>query len=171
MRWLILVLTLPAAAWTQEYDRSEWPHWCSARDMALVQQAIEIRQMRNCRVLDGVWPLPYAGGLYSGDPRALDVDHVIPLAYAAAHGGDWTPARRAALANDPDNLLVTSASENRRKGSRGPSDYWPPAADCWYADRWRMLAERHGLTLAPEDSKTLDKRCPVDEGVNKKPPR
>ena len=58
-----------------------------------------------CRVVSGLWNLPYSGGSTTSASQ-IDIDHIIPLKWAHGHGGDrWSSERKKAFANDPDNLL------------------------------------------------------------------
>jgi hypothetical protein len=107
-----------------------------------------------CRVLTGLWRDPYTGRTFE-DAALLDVDHLVPLKHAWAHGADtWTADKRRAFANDTLNLVVVSASENRRKGASGPVDYMPPNLTyrCEYIDRWLTIKKVYGLSLSGEEA-------------------
>lgn len=49
--------------------------------------------------------------------------------------------------------LAVSASENRKKGDKGPSEYYPPnsAYRCTYAQKWRDTARIYLIALASAD--------------------
>ena len=88
---------------------------------------------------------PYSGGSTTS-ARQIDIDHIIPLKWAHGHGGDkWSSARKQAFANDPDNLLATSSSANRSKGSKGPDQWMPAINRCSYAQRWDRLIKKYEL--------------------------
>lgn len=122
----------------QGYDRDEWSHWldsdgdCMNRrhEVFLAQSIGNVRLSSDgCRVLGGEWTGPYTGTRYM-DPSDLDIDHVIPLAWAHARGGAaWSPAQKAAFANDPVNLLAVDDGLNQSKGARGPSKWLPTNPD------------------------------------------
>lgn len=105
----------------------------------------------------GEWIDPYSGKNIknAGD---IDIDHIIPLSNAARNGGQaWTPEQKEAFANDPDNLLATSAKENRSKGDKGPGKYMPPykAYRCQYAKSYTTLSHKYKLTITDSDYKVL----------------
>lgn len=105
----------------------------------------------------GEWIDPYSGKKMTSS-NEVDIDHVIPLSYAAKNGGQaWDETRKEKFANDLDNLLATSAKENRAKGDKGPSDYMPPykAYHCQYAKTFTTVAYKYDLTITNADYKVL----------------
>jgi len=107
----------------------------------------------------GEWICPYSGVKIT-DPSKIDIDHVIPLSYAAKTGGqEWSAEKKTAFANDLDNLLATSAKENRSKGDKGPSKYMPPlkAYRCNYAKTFTTLVYKYDLTIPEADYEALSK--------------
>lgn len=176
MKWALLLLVLSSSvlAQTPVYDRGDWPHWedydadCqNARHELLIASSlvpVTFTRADRCTVATGRWQGPYTGLSFTR-ARQVDIDHVIPLKYAHDHGGaGWDRLTKALFANDPANLLVTQASANRSKGSRGPSGYLPRAQyRCEYAVKWRTLAKKYGLKLAAPDAAVvlvlLAKRC------------
>lgn len=116
----------------------------------------------------GTWVDPYSGNTF-GNPRQLDVDHMVPLKNAHESGAwAWSAARRRQYANDlsdPAHLLAVSASENRRKGAKGPDGYLPPATafHCDYVRAWIRIKERWELTMTEDEGTTIDavlRNCP-----------
>ena len=106
----------------------------------------------------GEWIGPYKG-IKISDASSIDIDHVIPLSNAARSGGqDWDKELKKEFANDPMNLLATSAKENRTKGDKGPGEYMPPlkAYRCQYAKTYTTIAYKYGLTITKTDYETLD---------------
>lgn len=100
-----------------------------------------------CRVVRGRWIDPYTDKVVL-EARDLDIDHIVPLAWAWAHGADtWSSDRRKAFANDPVNLLPVDASANRAKGALGPDDWLPPSRKfrCEYVLRFTRIALGYGL--------------------------
>ncbi|OLT12273.1 hypothetical protein BJF78_24750 [Pseudonocardia sp. CNS-139] len=88
----------------------------------------------------------------------MQIDHVIPLAYAWRAGAwQWTAGRREAFANDPAELRAVDGPTNNAKSDRGPSRWLPPnpAAHCEYAASWRDLAGIYSLELDPADAETI----------------
>ena len=106
----------------------------------------------------GRWIDPYTGRVHL-DAGGLDVDHVVPLAYAWARGADeWSGEEREAFANDPANLVPTEARVNRSKGSRGPLAWLPPdeGAHCQYLLRFARVARSHGLQPPAAEGERLE---------------
>lgn len=107
----------------------------------------------------GEWIDPYSGRKITSSSD-IDIDHIIPLSYAASHGGQkWDEDLKEQFANDPDNLLATSAKENRAKGDKGPSEYMPPysAYHCQYAKSFTYVADKYDLSITKADYETLKK--------------
>ena len=84
----------------------------------------------------------------------LDVDHVVSLGNAWATGAqELDEEQRAALANDPVNLLLVDPSLNRQKGDADVATWLPPnkAFRCSYAARQVRVKVAYGLWVtAPE---------------------
>ncbi|MDC9603219.1 DUF1524 domain-containing protein, partial [Pseudoalteromonas sp. GABNS16G] len=87
-----------------------------ARADALISQstgAIVFDPDNPKRVARGRWIVPYSGKIIT-NASETDADHVVPLNFAWRHGADkWSDDRRVQFANDPRNILITSASHNR----------------------------------------------------------
>lgn len=147
-----------------EYDRSEWKHWtgspCNAREMTLIRDGVNVESdPTNCKIISGEWTTPYNNSVIT-DSSKIDIDHVIPLSFAARHGGnDWSLELKEQFANDLDQLLATSATENRSKGDKGPGSYMPPEKDfhCTYSKIWVATAKNYELTITEKDYKALEK--------------
>ena len=140
------------------YDRDKFPHWsdldgdgCDADDEANREHADTERAPGWCRESAGRMVDPYSGAdLAWGRSRAgiVDIDHVVPLKDAWVKGAaQWDDARREVFANDPLNLVPTSASLNRQKGGSDAASWLPPdkAARCWYVARQVAVKHRYGL--------------------------
>lgn len=146
-----------------DYDRSEWRHWtgspCNTREEVLINQGKNVEQGKNCRITAGEWLDPFTGEVFTNASN-LDIDHVIPLGYAARHGGnDWSADRKEEFANDKSNLLAVSASANRSKGDKGPGDYMPDLKEyhCQYSKIWIKTAEKYDLSVTEKDYRALEK--------------
>lgn len=158
----------------QGYNRDDWSHWLDSdgdcmntRHEVLLAQSIGniLLSSDGCRVLSGVWTGPYTGTRYL-DPSDLDIDHVIPLAWAHVRGGAvWSPAQKAAFANDPVNLLAVDDGLNQSKGARGPNEWLPPKLDsvCEYLFRWvNVLSAYPDLSMTDHESRQFSQdlsRC------------
>jgi hypothetical protein len=148
-----------------DYQREDWAHWldpdhngCDAREDALAQASdVAATVGAACRVSAGHWISAY-DGLETSDAGTFDVDHVVPLGNAYVSGGNtWPAERRAGYANDQADLWVVSASSNRSKGDRPPSQWRPPRAEVWclYATRWTQIKLRWNLTATTPERDAL----------------
>lgn len=107
----------------------------------------------------GKWICPYSG-IEITNSSDVDIDHIIPLSFAAKAGGqEWSAEKKEEFANDPDNLLATSAKENRTKGDKGPGSYMPPlkAYRCNYVKSFGIVAEKYELSLSQSDINEMNK--------------
>lgn len=145
-----------------DYDRSDWKHWtgspCTTRQDVLIKQGENVETDDDCRMTSGSWHDPFTGET-TEDNSSLDIDHIIPLGYAASHGGNqWDDDRKEQFANDQMNLRAVNASENRSKGADGPSDYMPPneAHHCEYAIIWVDTASEYDLSITAADRRELE---------------
>lgn len=106
----------------------------------------------------GIWIDPYSG-VEITNASDVDIDHIIPLSNAARNGGQaWTAELKEKFANDPDNLLATSAKENRSKGDKGPAEYMPLQKSgyrCPYAKAYITIAYKYELTITDSDYDVL----------------
>jgi hypothetical protein len=148
------------------YDRDDWGGWIdedgdcqNTRAEILIRDSQAKVSFDGCRVISGLWSLPYSGGSTTSASQ-IDIDHIIPLRWAHGHGGDrWSGARKRAFANDPNNLLATSSSANRRKGSKGPDQWMPAINRCSYAQRWEGLIEKYGLVATTGEMTAIGRAC------------
>ena len=148
------------------YDRDTWGGWIdedgdcqNTRAEILIRDSKTDVSLDGCRVVSGLWKLPYWGGTAT-QASQMDIDHIIPLKWAHGHGGGrWSSARKQAFANDPDNLLATSSSANRSKGAKGPDQWMPKVERCSYAKRWQRLIEKYGLIASAQELKVITEAC------------
>lgn len=162
---------------TVAYNRDEWKHWdkagsCGNWDVRREVLSVEAvkgslvlvdangketsDKSKACDVKSGKWHDPYTGKAYT-DPKELDIDHMIPLSYAASHGGQaWSAEKKRQYANDMGNanhLIAVQAGANRTKGDKGPSRWKPSNTDyhCSYAVSWVSVASAWGLSMDKAD--------------------
>ena len=151
------------------YNRNLFAHWSdldgdgiNTRHDLLASTAIDptsIRYAKNGKsVLHGKWYDPYTDLTFT-NPRALDIDHVVPLKYAWDHGAwQWTAQKREKFANDEaTNLLAVRAKENRQKSAAGPLEWLPPNKkwQCQYVLRFRRVSLLYGLKFTPIEDQEL----------------
>lgn len=145
-----------------KYERSSWKHWtgspCDTREVILFQQGSNVSQdPTSCKAVSGNWTDPYSGNTFT-NASDLDIDHVIPLGFAAKHGGqDWSAEKKQQFANDTTQLLAVSAKENRSKSDKGPASYMPKNKDfhCDYSKIWISTASKYGITISNADKTEL----------------
>jgi hypothetical protein len=100
---------------------------------------------------------PYTGATLT-TTRAIQIDHVVPLAAAWRAGArDWDDQRRLAFATDEANLLAVDGPTNERKGDKTPDRWKPPerAAWCHYAVIYTSVSRRYDLSVTQAVSAAL----------------
>lgn len=152
------------------YKRSEWRHWvgspCDTRETVLKSQGKDVKtNPSTCKVLSGTWWSAYDNETVT-DPKALDIDHLIPLGYAATHGGaSWSADKKENFANDTSQLIAVTAKSNRSKSDKGPSEYMPQRGyRCVYSQMWIKTAKKYGVKITEEDKKALENGLKQCEG-------
>lgn len=152
----------------KKYNRKDWPHWIdkdgdcqNERAEALIAAsttAVKFKREKGCVVSQGKWFDPYTGGYFT-DAQKLDIDHIIPLKEAHISGGDsWSREQRRTFANDPENLLVVSARENREKGAKDPANWLPDSTNyhCEYVKLWLRVKTKYALAIDLEEEKVIN---------------
>ncbi|MCC7322150.1 MAG: hypothetical protein IT542_14370 [Rubellimicrobium sp.] len=111
-------------------------------------------------VASGSWVDPYSGRLLRDVPaREIEIDHVIPVCWAWAHGASgWDRATRRAFYNDRRYLVAVEAGLNRLKGARGPDLFMPMNRDfaCTYARIFLEGVAGYGLRVAPDEMARIE---------------
>ncbi len=150
------------------YNRDDWGTWtqhghgCTTRDLVLRDQGTGVVLDAACRpscpaAIPPCWTSPY-DGVTTGDPAALQIDHLVPLAEAEQSGAaDWLAARRHAYYNDPGDLVAVTAHANTAKGDRDPARWRPPVRGSWcaYATGWVAVKGKWGLSVDPAERAAL----------------
>lgn len=163
------------------YNRDEWNHWITSgmnscwnvREAVLFDEAekgsavlndkagnVVDSESKACSIVSGKWTDPYTGTVFT-DPAKLDIDHMVPLSYAAQHGGQaWDSKKKEKYANDMsygNHLIAASAGANRAKSDQGPSEWKPSntAYHCEYAVNWITVSKNYDLTVAEADVAAL----------------
>lgn len=138
------------------YDRKRFRHWIDAdSNRCDTRCEVLLREFRSDlpQAPVGGWLSLYDGVTVS-ESSDLDVDHMVPLAEAWVSGAyRWDDQRREDFANDltPGALLAVTASTNRSKSDRDPSEWLPPDRSSWcrYATDWVVTKYRWGLSVDP----------------------
>jgi Protein of unknown function (DUF1524) len=165
----LLVFALHQSAYPQipEYERAAFgkdvnapgADCMSPRNEMLLGQARRVARYdaSECRLVTGVWIDTYTGGRVTA-AKDMQIDHLIPLAWAWRHGADrWTAERRQAFNLDPRNLRVVSRKANASKGDQGPLTWLPPqtVSQCGYVSDFRQGVADHGLHLSEVEASGL----------------
>ncbi|MET8703322.1 HNH endonuclease family protein [Kitasatospora sp. NPDC004723] len=158
-------LTVQAPHSMDGYSREKFPHWikisgeCDTRETVLARDGENVVQDELCRAVSGTWVSPYDDKTFT-DAKALDIDHVVPLAAAWRSGADgWTTTKRRAFANDLQHsqLIAVSAASNRSKGDKSPDSWRPPAIGYWctYSRAWTDTKHVYGLSVTEPEKAAL----------------
>ena len=119
---------------------------------------VKVTMKNRCSVARGRWLDPYSGKSFT-KAEDLDIDHLVPLAYAWAHGAaDWPEAKRVKFANDPANLFAVDRATNRDKGAKGPLDWLPPNQGfrCQYILRFQRIVLSYRLEQSADEKRRLE---------------
>ncbi|WP_113704867.1 HNH endonuclease family protein [Nonomuraea lactucae] len=139
-----------------------WAHHrgrCDAREVVLARDGRRVRRNAACHPVKGVWYSPYDGRWLKSE-KLVDVDHVVPLAYAWRSGASrWSQARRRAFANDltRPELITVSHSANIAKGGQGPQSWRPRRRGYWcrYATSWITVKHHYRLFVTRKEKVAL----------------
>lgn len=122
-----------------------------------------------CVVLTGTLADPYTGTrieFVHAVTDSVDIDHVVALGNAWVSGAwKFDIRKRAALANDPVNLLAVDASSNRQKGDADAASWLPSnkAYRCAYVARQIAVKAKYHLTVTAAERGRIAAqlaRCP-----------
>lgn len=160
-------------AWTDATTGTEWSRdGCDTRNQALKRDLRNVQikpDTRGCVVLSGDLTDPYSGDQVqfrrsAGSP--VSVDHIYPLATAWSRGAStWSLEVRKRFANDPANLLTTTAAVNSAKSDKMPNRWMPATASgrCLYAKRLITVALTYQLPVTSAENQALNRAlrdCP-----------
>jgi hypothetical protein len=152
-------------AWDDNNDAPGGHNGCDTRDDILARDLVDktyvsIKRCPNA-VATGTLHDPYTNltiafqrGAKVGE--SVQIDHIVPLAYAWDMGASaWPPAERLRFANDPANLLAVGGRANQDKGDLPPALWMPPNAAfaCQYA--MQFIAVLRGYSLAVDQASTV----------------
>lgn len=114
----------------------------------------------DCVVMTGTFHDPYTGETIEhvrGNSK-IDIDHLVALGQAWVSGAQQlSEEERTQLANDPLNLMASSASANRQKGDKEASAWLPPNKSfrCEYISRQIMVKDKYGLSVTKPEKATM----------------
>ena len=148
------------------YDRDLFDHWsdldddgCNTREEVLIQERIA-GSVSGCDVVGGRWRSAYDRDV-TRNSSSFDIDHFVPLKEAWDSGAwRWNPRTRERFANDlgyRGSLIAVSASSNRSKSDRDPTDWLPEYGKCKYAKTWIAVKFRWRLAVDSNEKSALSR--------------
>ncbi|OBH21799.1 HNH endonuclease family protein [Mycolicibacter sinensis] len=163
-------------AWDDDNDAPGGHNGCDTRNDILNRDLVDITHVSTKRcaqaVATGTLRDPYTNatvaftrGAKIGE--AVQIDHIVPLAYAWDMGASgWSYRQRLRFANDPANLLAVAGQGNQDKGDAGPGQWMPPnqAFACQYAMAYLAVLRGYALRLDAPSAEVLRRAagtCPT----------
>ena len=154
------------SAWTDAVSVTGGGNGCDTRNDILARDLSDITTGATSKcpraVLAGEFRSPYTGEfiVFSREraASAVQIDHIVPLAYAWAMGArTWPASRRFAFANDPANLLAVDGASNQDKSDAEPGRWMPKLAafHCQYAIQFVAVTAAYDLALDSRSGRSL----------------
>lgn len=155
------------------YDRSQFgPAWkdvdrngCDTRNDILRRdlKGVSFKPgTRGCVVASGTLDDPYTGRqiAFVRGPQSskVQIDHVVALGNVWVSGGQkLSPDQKAAIANDPLNLLAVDGPANMQKSDKDASGWLPKNKDfrCSYVARQIAVKGKYGLSVTPAEKQAM----------------
>ena len=157
----------PKTGYAREKFGTAWKdtdkNGCDQRNDILNRDLTDVRykeNTRDCVVMTGTFHDPYTGETIKhvrGNSK-IDIDHTVALGQAWVAGArQLSEEDRTQLANDPLNLMASSASANRQKGDKEASAWLPPnkAFRCEYVGRQIMVKTKYNLAITRAEKNTM----------------
>lgn len=151
------------------YNRGDYKHWTdgdrdcqNTRHELLIMRSdkpVTFTNWKKCTVKTGQWYDPYTANTYTS-ASDLHIDHVVSLAYAHYRGAyAWSPAKKEAFANDPDNLLAVKDTVNVSKSAKGPAEWMPPnqAYRCDFLVHFMRVINKYDLKLKSNETRVINR--------------
>src|SRR5271166_4762927 len=146
-------------AWDDDNDAPGGHNGCDTRDDILDRDLVDktyvsIKRCPNA-VASGILHDPYTNTVIAFQRgakvgEAVQIDHIVPLAYAWDMGASgWPEPLRLRFANDPANLLAVQGQANQDKGDSPPAQWMPPntAFACQYAMQFITVLRGYQLPV------------------------
>lgn len=153
-------------AWTDASQAAGAGNGCDTRNDILTRD-VEVSgrtAAASCprAVAAGVLTSPYTGRDVvferGRSSSAIQIDHIVPLAYAWDMGASgWDAARRVSFANDPSNLVAVDGASNQQKSDAEPARWMPPLRGfhCQYAVQYVSVLARYDLPVDAPSQRVL----------------
>ena len=153
-------------AWTDAVSVTGGRNGCDTRNDILARDLVDVRRgpVTSCpaAVLAGELRSPYTGRfvVFRRDrgAGAIQIDHIVPLAYAWDMGAwSWPADRRQDFANDPANLVAVDAASNQGKSDSEPGRWLPPERNfhCQYAIQFVAVTVAYRLAVDDASRRAL----------------
>ncbi|OBI39213.1 hypothetical protein A5709_11570 [Mycobacterium sp. E1386] len=154
-------------AWDDDNDAPLGHNGCDTRDDILNRDLVDKTYVSTKRCPDavatGILHDPYTNttiafqrGAKVGE--AVQIDHIVPLAYAWDMGAyAWPAGERLRFANDPANLLAVQGQANQDKGDAPPALWMPPNAAfaCQYAMQFIAVLRGYSIPVDQPSTRVL----------------
>ncbi|RZT17240.1 uncharacterized protein DUF1524 [Kribbella sp. VKM Ac-2569] len=161
----LATLTVKTEGSSDGYSRDKFPHWinqsgtCDTREEVLKRDGSGVTVDSSCQPTAGRWYSVY-DSTWVEDSSDVDIDHIVPLSEAWKSGASaWTTAKRQEFANNLtiSQLIAVTASSNRSKGDKDPSEWKPPntSVHCIYAREWIWVKYTYKLSLQSAEKTAL----------------
>lgn len=129
-----------------------------SRDMSKVK----FKDRKKCTVRSGTLQDSYTGKRinWKVNSGSVDIDHVVALKNAWISGGQkLSQAQRQSLANDPLNLMASSASANRQKGAKNTAEWLPKNKSfrCQYVATQVSVKKKYALSVTKAEKNAMKK--------------
>ena len=146
-------------AWDDDNDAPGGHNGCDTRDDILNRDLVDVTFVFTKRcpnaVATGTLHDPYTNAIIAFQRgakvgEAVQIDHIVPLAYAwDMAAASWPDPLTARFANDPANLLAVQGQANQDKGDSPPARWMPPNAAfaCQYAMQFIAVMRGYALPL------------------------
>lgn len=146
-------------AWDDDNDAPGGHNGCDTRNDILNRDLVDITHVSTKRCADavatGTLHDPYTNAVVAFTRgakigEAVQIDHIVPLAYAWDMGASaWPYRQRLRFANDPANLLAVAGQGNQDKGDAEPGQWMPPNKSfaCQYAIAYISVLRGYALRL------------------------
>lgn len=166
-------LTVKGKAPMTGYDRSQFgPAWkdvdrngCDTRN-DILRRDLSLTKLKpgtkGCVVASGTLDDPYTGAqiAFVRGPQSakVQIDHVVALGNVWVSGGQKLSAdQKAAIANDPLNLLAVDGPANMQKSDKDASGWLPKNKGfrCSYVARQIAVKGKYGLSVTPSEKQAM----------------
>lgn len=159
------------SGYTREQFGPEWAdvdaNGCDTRNDILARDLTTptfIADDPTCTVATGTLTDPYTATVITfvrgqGTSSAVQIDHVVALSAAWRTGAqDLTATQRAALANDPVNLLAVDGPTNEAKGDSDAAEWLPPnlAERCAYVTTQVLVKDTYDLWVTAGEKAAMN---------------